>query len=257
MNPPICIIAALKEELAGIKRQMEIVESTRLGPNGVVSGRWQGHSILLVCSGIGKKRAGEALSRAYERFKFSRVISIGYAGGLAPHLAIGDLVLGDAVLDYQPDESSRAKDSPRIINSKLLNEAVSLSKSLDIPVYQGGLLTVERAISDSKEKRELGERLPILAVEMETSSLARFAEEKHLDFLPLRAISDTVDHDLLNISPFLDKASGEVSKIKAGWYVLTHPGSLNDLKELGRHSRKATSRLTDFLERLLQRLKLT
>lgn len=255
MSPPICIIAALKEELAGIKHQMEITESTRIGPNGIVSGKWQGHSVILVCSGIGKKRAGEALSRAYERFKPARVISIGYAGGLVPHLDIGDLVLGDAVLDYKPGESSSGDETAVPINSKLLNEAVLLSRSLEMPVHQGGLLTVEWAISDSKEKRELGERLSVLAVEMETSSLARFAMEKNLDFLPVRSISDTVDHDLLNVSPFLDKASGEVSKIKAGWYVLTHPGSLKELTELGRHSRKATSRLTDFLAQLLQRLK--
>ena len=45
---------------------------------------------------------------------------------------------------------------------------------------------------------------------------------------------------------------GEVAKFKAGWHVITHPGSMKGLLALGQIAKKACANLTDFTARFIQ-----
>jgi len=114
----------------------------------------------------------------------------------------------------------------------------------------GGLLTVDTVIHEPAAKRELGRDYSVQAVEMETSVIARVAEEKGLPLLSVRAISDSVDQELLDSSSFLG-SDGEISTLKAGWYVLTHPGSIKSALSLRTQTQLATQSMTRFLSDLL------
>ena len=82
----------------------------------------------------------------------------------------------------------------------------------------------------------------------------REAEARNIPFLSIRSITDTADQQLLDYA-HLVKADGEVSKLKAGWHVLTHPGDLKSLVALRGHAQKATARLTEFLTLYLENYK--
>ena len=97
MNETLCIIGALNEEIVEIRRRMMVEDSAQLGPAHAFVGVWQGRRIVLVRSGVGQERARAALARVCERFPVSRVVSIGYAGGLVSELGIGDIVIADKV----------------------------------------------------------------------------------------------------------------------------------------------------------------
>jgi len=68
--------------------------------------------------------------------------------------------------------------------------------------------------------------------------------------LSVRVISDGIDQELLDSSSFLG-SDGEISTLKAGWYVLTHPGSLKSALSLRAQTQFATQILTKFLSDLL------
>ena len=244
MESIICIIGAVKEEIVEIQRAMIVQETRHTQSGSFWTGTFAGRNVVLARSGMGKACARAALLQICERFAPALVISMGYAGGVAPNLSIGDLVLADKVFEFVSGGSA---------DWTLKRETVEIpidAFPVDAAVLRGGLLTVDEVICKPEHKSTLGKNYPVLAVEMETSALARLAREKGLPFLSVRAISDTVDHELPDFSSMQDE-KGEVSKLKAGWHALTHPAAIKSLLELRENSRNATARLTEFLHDLL------
>ena len=249
MNDPkhfICIIGAIGEEIAGVKQRMKIERSLALGHARVFIGHWQGADLLLVRSGVGRTRARQALAQVCDGHTVGLILSIGYAGGLDSSLNVGDLVIADKAFDHASGSADKKNLREQIISPALVDQAMTLSCSDATVVVRGGLLTVDRVVSDPDAKKRLGSRYPVQAVDMETTELAREAAARNIPFLSIRSITDTVNQQLLDCA-HLVKADGEVSKLKAGWHVLTHPGDLKNMVALRGHAQKATARLTEFL----------
>jgi adenosylhomocysteine nucleosidase len=243
MNDCIAIFGAVKEEIASIKQAMNISDHMRLGKTSVWPGKWGKQSIVLVRSGVGRQRAENATLQVIDRFQPSTLVSIGYAGAVQPELNVGDLVIADTIIA----EKEKGKYSP---DSDWLNRAKDVHCPEGFKAVVGGLLTVDHVIHDSLSKQELGKNYSVQAVEMETSAIAKVAEEKDVPLLSLRVISDRLDQELLDSSSFLG-SDGEISTLKAGWYVLTHPGSIKNALSLRSQTQIATQALTKFLSDLL------
>ncbi len=247
MKPSICILGAVKEEIAGIKGRMKIDERLRFGKADIWRGIWEGKRITLVRTGVGKKRAKDVLTQVLNHFPITMVISIGYAGGTHPDLKTGNLLIADRVLDTPKDGNP-----PEVITvtATLAEKAASLQKSdehdFKYTLFKGCLLTVEQVIHRPEDKKALGEKYSALALDMETSELAKIAAKRDVPFLSVRAISDTVEEELVDVSSFVEP-DGEISKLKAGWYVLTHPASLRKFIALKDIAQQATKNLTEFL----------
>jgi adenosylhomocysteine nucleosidase len=245
MNDCIAIFGAVKEEIAGIKQAMNISDRVRLGKTDAWPGKWKEQNIVLVRSGVGKQRAEDSVLQVIDRFQPTALISTGYAGAVQPELGVGDLVIADAILEEGGGESRKYSPDPHWLNRA---EGIHFSEGTKIVV--GGLLTVNNVIYEPAAKRELGKKFSVQAVEMETSAIARVAEDKGLPLLSVRVISDSMEQELLDSSSFLG-SDGEISTLKAGWYVLTHPGSLKSALSLRAQTQFATQTLTRFLSDLL------
>ena len=113
------------------------------------------------------------------------------------------------------------------------------------------MLTVDHVAATPQQKTKLREKYSAVAVDMETSALAEEAKARNLSFISVRAITDTADQELIDCS-YLVEEDGEVSKLKAGWHVLTHPGDLKGMIELGQHAKIATANLTEFLRQYFE-----
>jgi len=243
MNKTTAILAAVSEEIAGIKQAMNISDRIRLGKSEAWPGKWQGKSIVLVRTGVGKQRAAEAALQTIEQFSPDRLLSIGYAGGLVPELEVSDLIVAEQIVDVE----SSAEFVP---DQQWLHLAQNTSASENYKVISGKLVTADKVIHSPLDKKEFGERFSAQAVEMETSAIAKVATDNNLPFLSVRAISDSVDQEILDSSSFLG-SDGEISKLKAGWYVLTHPGSIASALSLRSQTQQATRTMTEFVSNLL------
>ena len=244
MKDCIAIVGAVKEEIAGIKQAMNISDHVRLGKSSAWPGKWVKQNIVLVRSGVGRQRAEDATLQVIDHFKPGCLISIGYAGAVQPELNVGDLVIADTIIE----ENEKGEYAP---DSTWLNRAKEISCSNGVKTIVGGLLTVDNVIHDCPSKQELGEKFNVQAVEMETSAIAKVAEEKGVPLLSLRVISDRLDQELLDSSSFLG-SDGEISTLKAGWYVLTHPGSIKSALSLRTQTQIATQSITRFVSDLLR-----
>ncbi|MEE8127283.1 MAG: hypothetical protein V3T45_01925 [Nitrospinaceae bacterium] len=242
MELRIAIIGAIKDEIAGIKNQMQITD-TLLWPTGnAFVGEWQGVSIVLVRSGMGRDRARRALVEVAERYDLKELISIGYAGALDPSLEVGDLVVADKIIEM---DSSRSDEDMKSysLNKEIFNTTGEIHRKI--------LLTVDCVAATPKEKKKLREKYSAVAVDMETSALAEKVQAWNLPFISVRCITDTADQELIDCSHLVEE-DGEVSKLKAGWHVLTHPGDLKGMIELGQHAKIATANLTEFLRQYFE-----
>ena len=245
MNDCIAIFGAVKEEIAGIKGAMNISDRVRLGKTDAWPGRWGQQNIVLIRSGVGKQRAEDSALQVIDRFQPKALISTGYAGAVQPELNVGDLMIADSIREANAEEDRKYFPDPN-----WLDRARSVVSPDGVKKVVGGLLTVSNVIHDPAIKRELGRNYSVQAVEMETSAIARVAEDKSLPWLSVRVISDSIDQELLDSSSFLG-SDGEVSTLKAGWYVLTHPGSLKSALSLRTQTQFATQTITKFLSDLL------
>ena len=238
MEKRIAIIGAIKDEIAGIKNQMRIDDALRWPTGNAFAGIWMECPIVLVRSGMGRDRARRALVEIAAKWDLKEVISIGYAGALDPSLEVGDLVVADKIIEMG---SSRPNED---MKSYSLNKEV-----FNIIAGECGriLLTVDHIAATPEEKKQLREQYSAVAVDMETSALAEEAQAQNIPFISVRAITDTADQELIDCSHLVAE-DGEVSKVKAGWHVLTHPGDLKGMIDLGKHAKIATANLTEFLK---------
>lgn len=248
MENSICIMGAVKEEIAGFKGRMKINHRLKFGSADVFLGFWEGKSIVLVRTGIGKARATEALTQVLNRYSLSMVISIGYAGGCHSDIKAGDLLVANKFLDGPKHDELPVEIK---IASSLAGQAERVPPSKKFATYAGRLMTMDRVVRRPDEKNVLGKAYGAIAVDMETSALAKMAGGKKLPFLSIRAISDTVHQELVDVTPLMED-DGKISPLKAGWYVLTHPGSIPTYISLQEITRRGTKNITEFLMAFLK-----
>ncbi|MFQ5483292.1 MAG: hypothetical protein ACE5ER_11105 [Nitrospinaceae bacterium] len=257
MSKHVCILGAVTDEIAGVKQRMHIEHRHVFDGVPVLEGHWEGYSLLLARTGIGGRRARRALQQIMDRFELVLAVSMGYAGATDPDLRVGDLVLADRVLQKSLPRttgvSPAAAGDARVLDSALINQAMILSCPPGPVLHRGGLLTVDRVVTQPREKRELGAACSVSAIDMETFDLVTSAQEGGVPILSVRAISDAADQELADLT-HLVRENGEVNPLKAGWHVLTHPHDIKQALHLREQTRLATRNLTEFLAQYLRHL---
>ena len=248
MKETIAILGAVTEEIAGIKREINISDRVRLDKSEAWFGKYQGRNIVLVRTGVGRKRAQNATQQVIDKFNPEVIISMGYAGALTEGLNVGDMFVASTILSPESDSNSFEMDDPK--NLKWLELAKKTPPPENVKLKIGRLITVDMVVHTPKAKKELGSRFRAEAVEMETLEIALLTRVNKIAFISIRGISDAVNHELIDCSSFLG-SDGELSKLRAGWYVLTHPKSLKNAFSLRSNTQIATQNLTDFISRLI------
>ena len=248
MNETIAILGAVTEEIAGIKREINISDRVRLDKSEAWFGKYQGRNIVLVRTGVGRKRAQNATQQVIDKFNPEVIISMGYAGALTEGLNVGDMFVASTIFSPESDSNSFEMDDPK--NLKWLELAKKTPPPENVKLKIGRLITVDMVVHTPNAKKELGSRFRAEAVEMETLEIALLARVNKIAFISIRGISDAVNHELIDCSSFLG-SDGELSKLRAGWYVLTHPKSLKNAFSLRSNTQIATQNLTDFISRLI------
>lgn len=221
MGQRIAIISALHEELAEVLALMPDEQLARVAARQFWRGHLHGHEVLAVLSGIGKVAAATTTAVLLQHFRPQRVIFTGVAGGLAPGVAVGDIVVGSAFLQHDLDASplfprhevpgyGRSRFEADAELSRALHEAASeavswLPRQLDDAtrrglglqapgVHRGAIVTGDRFVSTSAESAALRAELPAaLAVDMETAAVAQVCHDFGVPFGAVRTISDRAD----------------------------------------------------------------
>lgn len=170
------------------------------------------------------------LARAVEaavKERASAIISFGIAGGLAPRLAPGSVLIGRAVIDvggarYETDSGW----------SKWLSNAYDGAPLVDI----AGLDT---PLAGRSEKRALHVRTGAHAADTESHIAARIAAEHNLPFAALRVIVDPAHRRLPHAALVALKADGSLAFGAIAESVFRNPRQIPQLMRLANDAQAA------------------
>jgi adenosylhomocysteine nucleosidase len=218
---PIAIMGAMQEELLGLKHAVQGAHTITTGGRQVTTGHWHGHPVVLVLSRIGKVAAATTATALIERFDVREIVFTGVAGGLAPSVNVGDMVVATEFLQHDMDASPLFPPmevplygrthfpTDTAMTRQLKSAATDILKNpaqwIDMEVlhelhvhapkvHSGLVVSGDRFVSTSYESQSLQQRLPqALAVEMEGAAVAQVCHDYDVPFAAVRTISDRAD----------------------------------------------------------------
>ncbi len=219
---PVAILAAIPEELSGIRRA--VPESA---------------AIVLTATGDGPKRAASGAAVFLESHRPSAVIGAGLAGALSPNLAVGEVVASRRV---RFEVGDAATPDPGL-----------LERAIAAGARPGTLITVDRPIVSAAAKAVLaaGTGDDVMVADMESAAWAREAAARGIPYLIVRAVSDAADEEL---PAFLAEALGTDGSIRRGEVArraLLEPSSWGTLLRMRWRLHDCSATLGAFLARML------
>jgi len=217
----IALVSAMQEELAAVLARMPDEQKTLIAGREFWVGQWHGHEVVAVLSRIGKVAAATTTTVLIERFGVSRIVFTGVAGGLAPQVNVGDVVVAREFLQHDMDASplfpryqvpltgvtrfaadavlshALAAAAPLAMQDMLALLPQSEWLNLDLPkaqVHQGLIVSGDRFVAQTRESQALQRDLPdALAVEMECAAMAQVCHDYGVPLAAVRTISDRAD----------------------------------------------------------------
>ncbi len=249
----LLLIAALSEEVSGILRagDYESVEA----PESLIAYRLRTNpgsqelDVAIVLTGTGRERATAAARWAFDEFKPTAMMSIGFGGGAMETLQTGDLVLGTKLfrLDGSPFywDADQLGD-PLVPDLNLLRASRNAVEIAGIDFELGPIINLPTVAKTAGMKRWIGEELRGACVDMESFVVCEVAADENVPFVALRAIVDTADMDLPDLVGQIDQAPTGGRVIPAIKYLSRNPLEITSLTKLGRAAARARRSLTEF-----------
>jgi len=187
-------------------------------------GTIHGVQVVTAISGYGKVGAAATTATAIEAFDAAAVIFGGVAGGIRPDVNIGDIVIGNRLVQHDFDASpiferyvipslgtaeiaadpdlteQVAAAADRYISTRARSEIADIPEALfeieQMKILRGLIASGDRFIGSLAEAATLQGELPdVLAVEMEGAAVAQVCRESDVPFAVFRSISDRSDQD--------------------------------------------------------------
>ncbi|HEX78502.1 MAG TPA: hypothetical protein G4O03_08895 [Dehalococcoidia bacterium] len=248
----IVVMAAMREELQGLKRAMTVGQSRGEGDYLLHEGTYLGKELLLVQTGMGRRRATEAAELVVARFQPALILSTGYAGALDGCLGAGNIFIYSSIYGItgelpRPEATLSPALSPQ---QHLVSLAMAILSQAGMAFSCGAGITATRVAPDPATKRWLGQLSSAQAVDMESYWIAQVALQAGIPCLVARAISDTLEQDLSPMLRFA-KIDGTWNKGQAALYFLVRPWQVPKAVGYSRNVRRARRQLTRFLKSLI------
>lgn len=185
--------------------------------------------ISILLTGIGRRNAERSLTKFLSSNTPKRVLTCGFAGGLNPNLAIGDVVF----------ETIEEK-----IRSELLAAGAKAAE----------FFCADRIATTVAEKKACREETGCEAVEMESEAIFKMCYERKIPCATIRVISDTANEDLPLDFNALMTSDQTISYSRLVMALLKSPDKVPRLMELQRNTRFAAEKLAQVLGNLLRTL---
>jgi adenosylhomocysteine nucleosidase len=208
----IGVVAGLRAETRSLRGQ-----DVHIGYGGGSSERARSEAARLVAQGA------------------AALVSFGLAGGLAPQLRPGDLLLPESVRTAGTDSWSVDPIWRERVRARLAARGLK--------PRAGTLLGSERIVATPADKRALFEATGAEAVDMESHEVAAVASAAGLPFLVVRALADPHDRVIPQVAREALRPDGRVRLQATFGGLIRQPGELMALLRLAHQSARGLASL--------------
>ena len=214
----IGIIGAMEDEVAQLKKNMEIEETTEVASLSFCRGKLSGKEVVVVRSGIGKVNAAICTQILVDQFHVDVIINTGIAGSLDAEIDIGDIVISTDAVEHDMDASifgdpigqipqmdtfSFPADESLVKLAKEVNEKANP----DVHTWIGRVVSGDQFVSSGEKKEQLIRVCDAKCTEMEGAAIAHAAYLNKISCVIIRAISDKADNSAVVDYPAFEAAA--------------------------------------------------
>lgn len=213
-------MCAMPMELTPLKRRLALRRS-RIGTIDLFEGDLDGRPVVAIVTGMGTAAAADHVTNLLEAVEVALVVVVGIAGSVEPDAVIGSLVLPEFVVD----ESTGSRFRPARLGPGDHRGSMWTSNSLITD-----RAVIDRLVADG-----------VVALDMETSAVARVCQARGIPWSVFRCISDrvadgVVDDELMALS----RPDGSPDLRAVISYVARHPNRIPRLARTAREAKLAT-----------------
>jgi len=226
----------MPEEMQSLLDNIQVKQTLIKGKRTYYQGLLFNTEVVLVFSRWGKVAAAATITQLLNSFTVTKVLFSGVAGGLDPRLNVGDIVIGNELIQYDMDASplypameipllevtsfetsdvTRLKDATTLFLDNYSNQftkQVQQEYRIVSPKQYHGLIVSGDHFVNSKDKiKEITQLVPkALCVEMEGAAVAQVCYEYDIPFQIMRIISDKAnDNSHIDFPKFANAVAGK------------------------------------------------
>ena len=214
----IGIIGAMEDEVAQLKKNMEIEETTEVASLSFCRGKLSGREVVVVRSGIGKVNAAICTQILVDQFHVDVIINTGIAGSLDAEIDIGDIVISTDAVEHDMDASIFGEPIGQIPQMDTFSfpadeSLVKLAKEVnekanpDVHTWIGRVVSGDQFVSSGEKKEQLIRVFDAKCTEMEGAAIAHAAYLNKISCVIIRAISDKADNSAVVDYPAFEAAA--------------------------------------------------
>lgn len=194
------IIAAMHEEVEAIQKLMNNISVKEIYELQFIQGKINEKNVVLVKCGVGKVNAARTTQILLNNFDIEYVINVGTAGSLNENIEIGDVVIGEKLVQHDFDITNFGHEKGYITDlgkffysDKVLiekaKEAINQMNS-NFNVFVGTITTGDIFVQDIQVKDRIKAEFNADCAEMEGAAIAQVCTLDNVPFIVIRSISD-------------------------------------------------------------------
>ena len=213
----------MEEEINAIKEYLTVTKETKIYELTFIEGLISDKECVIVEGGVGKVNAARTAQILIDNFKIDYLLNVGVAGGIDESLNVGDIVIGQRLVQHDFDITAFDHKKGYIPNigdyinadEELVNLANKVITSTEnTHVKTGTIASGDIFITDQNISKEINKEFAALCVEMECASIAQVAKLCNIPFLILRSISDVPNNNnKVTYEEFLEESTKIIAKV--------------------------------------------
>lgn len=219
----IGIIAAMNEEVAAIKKIMDKVYVKKIYNLEIITGTINKKEVVLVKCGVGKVNAARTTQILIDNFNLEYVINVGTAGSLNENIEIGDIVIGEKLVEHDVDITAAGREKGYITDvgkyfysdQNLINKSKTIIENMNenFKAITGLIATGDIFVQDINIKDDIKKEFNADCTEMEGAAIAQVCTLDNVPFIVIRSISDKPNgKNAIDFEKYLELACERYSK---------------------------------------------
>ena len=192
----------MQEEFEEITNIMNECTEKEISKLTFIIGKINNSEVVLIKCGIGKVNAARVAQILIDNFDIEYIINVGSAGALNPMLNIGDIVIGEKLIQHDFDITAFGHDKGYITgvgdyiysNDTLIKKIQKTINNINGKEYKikvGTIASGDIFCTDVSMKNKIYAKFDADCVEMEGAAIAQVCYLDEIPFIIIRSISDS------------------------------------------------------------------